>query len=208
MIRKSNLRGFNILGTVETLKATLFADNTTVYLSEDNDFGTLQAVLDTWCSAVKAKFNIKKTGIIPIGQLEYYERVAKTYQATGHWKNYPQNVHIAKEAEPVRILGTFFRNDVSEAAVWTPKINKLVSAIEKWKVGRTTLEGKRHVSQMMIGGMTQFLTDVQWMPAPRNYLWDDKHNIPVSMAHMCNPFMMGGFNILDLKTQNEAIDVM
>ncbi|KAH9853635.1 hypothetical protein C2E23DRAFT_712855, partial [Lenzites betulinus] len=124
------------------------------------------------------------------------------YHTTGRWRNYPQNVHVAKEAEPVRILGAFFGNGVSDIAVWTPKIDKLVSALERWKVGRTTLEGKRHVSQMMVGGMTQFLTDVQRMPTTvlkrvnkimRNYLWDDKHNTPVSMAHMCTPFSKGGF---------------
>ncbi|KAI0832657.1 hypothetical protein BC628DRAFT_1306881, partial [Trametes gibbosa] len=124
------------------------------------------------------------------------------YRVTGRWMNYPRNVHVAREAEPVRILGAFFGNGVSDADVWTPKIDKLVSAMEQWKMGRTTLEGKRHVSQMMIGGMTQFLTDVQRMPTSvtkrvtkimRNYLWDDKHNIPVSMAHMYTPFAMGGF---------------
>ncbi|KAI0825305.1 hypothetical protein BC628DRAFT_1410349 [Trametes gibbosa] len=148
MVNGSDLQGFRVPGTIETLKATLFADDTMVYLSEFGTFAVLQDVLNTWCSAAKAKFNIEKTEIIPIGQLEYRMR-----------------------------------------------INKLVSALKRWK--------------MMVGEMTQFLTDVQQMPMTVlkcvnkimcNYLWDNKHNILVSMAHMIQH--------MDLETCNKVIDVM
>ncbi|OJT05021.1 Transposon TX1 uncharacterized 149 kDa protein [Trametes pubescens] len=68
MIRKSEIVGLNVPNQIETLKATLFADDTTVYLSSADDFAALQHVLDVWCSATKAKFNIAKTEIIPIGE--------------------------------------------------------------------------------------------------------------------------------------------
>ena len=71
MIRKSDLRGYDVPEKLETLKATLFANDTTVYLAEDNDFETLQRILDTWCSAAKVCFNISKTEIIPIGTKAY-----------------------------------------------------------------------------------------------------------------------------------------
>ncbi|KAI0822700.1 hypothetical protein BC628DRAFT_1283863, partial [Trametes gibbosa] len=126
--------------------------------------------------------------------------IAQTYRETGSWRNYLRNVHVAGEGEPVRILGAFFGNGVSDITVWAPKFDKLVSTMDRWKIGRTTLEGKRHVSQMMVGGMTQFLTDVQRMPPQvlkrftkimQSYLWDDKHNIPVGMEHMYTPFSAG-----------------
>ncbi|KAI0769581.1 hypothetical protein BD413DRAFT_439477, partial [Trametes elegans] len=124
------------------------------------------------------------------------------YKVTGRWKNYPQNVHVAGEGEPVCILGAFFGYNIGECEVWSTRLTKLEDTLKRWKLGRTTLEGKRHVAQMFIGGMTQFLTDVQRMPDQvksrltkilRKYIWDDKHNNPVGLAHLSLPFDQGGF---------------
>ncbi len=165
MIRQSNLQGFQVPGTMDVLKATLFADDTTVYLAADDDFAVLQDILDTWCSAAKAKFNISKTEIIPLGTSEHRKDMVETYRRTGGWRNYPQNVHIASDGEPVRVLGAFIGNVVAQGDVWSPTLAKLEGVLERWRRGITTLEGRRHVVQMFVGGMTQFLTDVQTMPA-------------------------------------------
>ncbi len=217
MIRQSNLGGFQIPGAVEALKATLFADDTTVYLSADDDFAVLQDILDTWCSAAKAKFNISKTEIIPIGSQEHRENMVATYRTTGSWQSYPTQVNIAGDGEPVRILGAFVGNAVEQCDVWTPTLAKLESVLERWRQGITTLEGRRHVVQMFIGGMTQFLTDVQTMPALvqrrlerilRRYLWNDRIIPPVSLEHAQADFERGGLRILDIETRNEAIDLI
>ncbi len=217
MIRKSELRGFNIPGTVEAVKATLFADDTTVYLTEDDDFSTLQNILDVWCSAAKARFNIRKTEIIPIGERTYRDRVAETYKLAGTWKNYPAGVRMAAQGEPVRVLGAFIGNGVEQVDVWTPTLEKVSAVLERWQRGISTIEGRRHVVQMFIGGMTQFLTDVQCMPKQvckrlerilRGYLWNDRKRPPVSMEQVCAPFENGGLGILDLEARNDAIDIM
>ncbi len=127
MIRKSELKGFGIPRCNETLKAVLFADDTTVYLSAQDSFATLQKVLDTWCSAAKARFNLGKTEIIPIGSAEYRKEMATTYQATGGWKDYPRNVHVAQEGEAVRILGAFFGNGVNQTEIWSVVLTKIVA---------------------------------------------------------------------------------
>ncbi|CDO71547.1 hypothetical protein BN946_scf184911.g17 [Trametes cinnabarina] len=216
MIRKSELKGFDISNRLEALKATLFADDTTTYLHEDDDFGVLQNILDTWCSAAKAKFNMKKTEIIPIGQKTYRKEVADTYTATGGWKNYPRAVHVAGEGDAIRILGAFLGNGIDECDVWSRTLAKITEALDRWKAGRKSLEGKRHIAQMLFGGMTQFLTDVQRMPPNISqrltkilwrYIWDDHHNTPVGMSHLMLPFEKGSFKILDLDSRNEAIDV-
>ncbi len=223
MIRSSEIEGFNIPRCDEILKAVLFADDTTVYLSSHDDFGTLQAILDTWCSAAKARFNIGKTEIIPIGRPEYRQEMAETYLRTGAWKNYPRGVHVAQEGEAVRILGAFFGNGLNQVAVWTLVLNKIVAmrkplaqVIARWKEGHASTQGKKHVIQMIIGGMTQYLTSVQRMPEEilkrlnkivRGYLWDDRHNTPVGRKHVCLPVERGGLGMLDLETRNEAIDM-
>lgn len=45
---------------------TIFADNTIVYLTEKDDFGTLSEILTRWCKASHAKFNTSKTEITPL----------------------------------------------------------------------------------------------------------------------------------------------
>ncbi len=224
MIRKSDIKGFNIPRCNEVLKAVLFADDTTVYLSCDDDFGVLQHVLDTWCSAAKARFNLGKTEIIPLGTPAFREEMAATYQASGAWKNYPRGVHVARDGEAVRILGAFFGNGVDQIEIWTLVLTKIVAmrkplmhAIDRWKAGHATLQGKKHVVQMIVGGMTQFFTTVQRMPDQivtrlnkiiREYLWDDRHSPPVSMEHVYLPVEKGGLAMLDLKARSDAIDIM
>ncbi len=48
-------------GMTERLLVKLFADDTTVYLSEEDDFEELQETLDGWCVASTARFNVAKT---------------------------------------------------------------------------------------------------------------------------------------------------
>ncbi len=224
MIRKSGIKGFDIPKCDEVLKAVLFADDTTVYLSAQDDFTTLQAVLDTWCSAAKARFNISKTEIIPIGSAAHRDEMATTYQATGSWKDYPQGVHVAQEGEPVRILGAFFGNGVSQVDVWSLVLTKIVAmrqplmqVLARWTSGSATLQGKKHIVQMIVGGITQFLTNVQRMPATiekrlekviRSVLWSERRSSPVALEYTYLPVELGGLGILDLNARSEAIDIM
>lgn len=71
MLRESELRGYQIPRNKGKLIANLFTDDTTTFLSEDNDFSDLQRILERWCKASTAKFNIHKTEIVPIGTPEF-----------------------------------------------------------------------------------------------------------------------------------------
>ena len=71
MLRDSTLKGLEIPGDTECLITTLFADDTTVYLSEEDKFDDLQQILQKWCHVSGAKFNVKKTVVIPAGTPEY-----------------------------------------------------------------------------------------------------------------------------------------
>ncbi|EKM50885.1 uncharacterized protein PHACADRAFT_103955 [Phanerochaete carnosa HHB-10118-sp] len=75
MLRQSKLSGFHIPSAPDWLIVTLFADDTTVYLSEYDHFSDLSAILDTWCVASGARFNVSKTEIIPIGTTRYRSAV-------------------------------------------------------------------------------------------------------------------------------------
>lgn len=66
MLRNSLLKGLNINNMVNHLIMTLFVDDITVYLAEDNKFKDLKALLTDWCKASKTRFNIPKTVIVSI----------------------------------------------------------------------------------------------------------------------------------------------
>ncbi|KAL7282742.1 hypothetical protein ACG7TL_004216 [Trametes sanguinea] len=217
MIRSAEINGINVPECAEALRATLFADDTTVYLAERDDFRNLQAVLDKWCSAAKAKFNINKTEVIPIGSRTYRDEMALAYKTTGTWKDYPTNVRVAAQGEPVRVLGSYIGNGVNRAQVWSNKIDKIATSLEQWSKHHMTIIGKRHAVQLVIGSRSQFLADVQPMPDQavrrlnnviRSFFWGDRTTPPVSLNVLHLPWEKGGLGLLDLEARNEAILVM
>lgn len=68
MLRESSLKGLNFEGIDTKILSNLFADDTTVFLNKNDDFGELLSILERWCTASGAKFNIAKTVIIPLGE--------------------------------------------------------------------------------------------------------------------------------------------
>jgi hypothetical protein len=85
MIPELNLQGLKFKGLEKTMKVNLFANNTTVFLSKKDDTILLFALLEEWCQAVGARFNIDKTMVIPLepevrGVQEMDERGMKDQQ--------------------------------------------------------------------------------------------------------------------------------
>ena len=78
MLRNSDLWGFKTEDDIERLIATLFANNTMVYLSKDNDLASFQDILTRWCDASKAKFNTPNMVVIPVGLLTFYKNLIAT----------------------------------------------------------------------------------------------------------------------------------
>ncbi|KAE9398230.1 hypothetical protein BT96DRAFT_940358 [Gymnopus androsaceus JB14] len=150
----------NSLGVVSgsLLIATFFADDTTAYLSKEDDFGKLQAILDEWCLASGAQFNISKMEVIPIGSPEYHNMIQQQ-----HFLNGIDGTAIPEQTTP-----------------WTRVIDKINSALARWEQSKPTMEGHHLIINMVIGGMTQYLTKVQ---------------------------ENGGRKVLDLLARNEAIMV-
>ncbi|KAI0737439.1 hypothetical protein C8Q80DRAFT_1060440, partial [Daedaleopsis nitida] len=123
------------------------------------------------------------------------------YKTTGQWRSYPRDVRLAADGEPVRILGAFMGNGIDQCDIWSPTIAKITAVIERWQRGNATVEGCRHVIQMMLGGMSQFLTNVQRMPDAvckrldkmlRAYLWNDRIIPPVNKEYVYASVETGG----------------
>lgn len=218
LLRKSNLRGRTIPGLEERLIATLFADDTTVYLSGSDDWGELTGILDKWCLASGAKFNIGKTEIIPIGKREYRNRVRLTRKIGGHQGTaLPADIHIAREGEAIRSLGAWIGTNIFQVETWTRTIEKVEAKLNQWAKSKPTLEGKRLIIQMFVGGMTQYLTSVQGMPEDiadyfqkiiQDYFWEGKTKHAVNADTIHAPIEVGGRKLLNIKNRNKAIAIM
>ncbi len=78
------------------------------------------------------------------------------------------------------------------------------------------MEGRHLIVQMVVGGMTQYLTKVQGMPPEiekrlerrvRKFLWRNKNKININKETIYAPISSGGRNLLDIPVRNEAIMV-
>ncbi|KIM85018.1 hypothetical protein PILCRDRAFT_49987, partial [Piloderma croceum F 1598] len=195
LLRKSDLNGYQIPGSDEDLKTTLFADDTTVFLAESDSYDTLLAILTLWCRASGARFNVNKTEILPIGTKTYRDHVLNTRKTTPNGMPLPASIHIARDKEPIRILGGWVGNGIDEEAVWSKNINKIQNTFDRWDQRHPTLISRRLIVNMFAGGITQYLTMVQGMPKEvesriqkmiNALIWDGK-KAPVNLGIMNAP---------------------
>jgi len=216
-IRASPLKGIEIQNADECVKCKFFADDATAYLHETDDFETLERrALTPWCEVSRAVFNIAKTEVIPIGTAEYRTRLIETRKTHEGAAPIPANIKIAVEGQPVRVLGAWIGNGVEQATPWTPTIEKIATSLKRWEANHPTTEGRRLITQMIIGGMTQYLAKVQGMPEAviktlerltRRFAWNGEGTPTVAMAHMSDDKEQGGRKVLDVTARNEAIQL-
>ncbi|KIY69343.1 hypothetical protein CYLTODRAFT_337003, partial [Cylindrobasidium torrendii FP15055 ss-10] len=216
-LRCSNLKGYNIPGQVERLIATLFADDTTVFLSAEDSFDDLKAILDRWCIASGARFNIEKTQVIPIGSKAFINEFRQNRRADETHNPIPLSISIAEEGEAIRILGAWIGENLDENTAWPGVVQKIEDALERWQRAHSSIDGRRIIAQCIPGGMSQYLATVQGMPDKvekklakiiRDFVWDKKTLGRVSEAHLLASLETGGRKILDIKSRNKAIQVM
>ncbi|KAJ8454687.1 hypothetical protein ONZ51_g12888 [Trametes cubensis] len=216
-LRKSTLRGFNLPGTNERLIAKLFADDTTVFLSEDDDYRVMEEVTSKWCVGSRAKFNLAKTEIIPVGSKEHRDRVRRERRIGRVGGSVTDGAHITEEGEAVRILGAWVGNKIDECAVWSRIVNTVRTNLEKWAKRSPTLNGKHLIVGMEVGGRTQFLAKAQGMPEKveqslnrivQAFIWGEGKKPKVARDTLWGELEDGGIKLLDLSARNEAIELV
>jgi hypothetical protein len=124
------------------------------------------------------------------------------------------HIKIANEGEPIRALGAWVGNKVDQISTWTKTIDNIDDALDRWDKGHPTMEGRRLIIMMVVGGMTQYLAKVQGMLPDiekklerriQAFLWNDKSLIAVNQETVSAPIDMGGRNLMDIIACNEAI---
>ncbi|KAF5341088.1 hypothetical protein D9611_006142 [Ephemerocybe angulata] len=178
-------------------------------LSEmDGDNGVI-CILDRWCLASGAKFNINKTVIIPRGSQEYCDWVRRHRRLNNDGTLLPENVRIPEKGEPTRILGAYYGEDVAQEELWKPILEKIRLTLARWDKSKPTIRGRAQAVNAMVGGYTQYFTKVQGMPEKVlkqiESMIDDfvyakkgeKKANAIGIENLQRPYMDGGLNLLD-----------
>ncbi|KAI9070085.1 hypothetical protein FKP32DRAFT_1690599 [Trametes sanguinea] len=215
-LRASPLRGLQIPGIVDRLVAKLFADDTTVFLHEEDDYGTMENETAVWCRGSRARFNDTKTEIVPIGSPSYRARVLNDRRLRPQADLLPNGVRVVPDGTAVRLLGAWVGNKVDSAAPWGRIVDTLEDVLARWGKRNPTLHGRKLIVGMEVAGRTQFLARAQGMPAAvekrftkmiSDFMW--KGGAPVVNAQTLQaPVAAGGLGLLDLRARNEAIDLV
>ena len=219
VIRKDpNLKGLEIPGLNEPLKAKFFADDTSLFLNSSDSFEYVQMILEDWCKVSGAKFNIEKTEVIPIGSKTHRERITRTRKMNQQNSTHlNERIKIAEDGNAIRFLGAWIGNHTNIATPWEPIIDKIHKQLERWGTSHPTMRGRKIIIQTIIGGLTQFLTMAQGMPEnvetalvkiTRNFMWSNDSSPRLGMDILHRPVKDGGLNLLDIKSRNEAIEIM
>jgi len=185
LLRKSDIEGVIIPGTNKNLVVSLFADDTTIYLKSTDSMKTLWGILRLWCGASTAKFNEHKTVLLPFGRASYHQKVITERRINNQSPigDIDRTVRIVPDGESCRMLGAWIGNDIPYTTPWPLVLEKINADLMRWQATNPSLEGKRHIISMVIGGRTQYLTRVQGMPKDiedtlikliRSFLWDGK----------------------------------
>lgn len=216
-LRASSLRGLLIPGDTERLIATLFADDTTVFLGEGDDYASALAPTDVWCRASRAKFNLQKTEVIPLGSPAFRAEVVTTRKLGPRAAPIPSNVHIVKDGEAVRSLGAWIGNNADGAAPWNAMIRTMEKNLKGWSKGKPTLLGRKLAIDLEVGGRSQFLAKAQGMPKEveeritrmiADFMWNGDKHPRIARDTLYASIEEGGLNVLNVVARNEAIDLM
>ncbi|TFK20862.1 hypothetical protein FA15DRAFT_682345 [Coprinopsis marcescibilis] len=182
---------------MERLITTLFADNTTVYQDKNNSFHDLMNILQAWCEASGAKFNVSKTEIVPVG-MEPHCRLVEHIEV-------PEDIHITANGKPVRALGAYIGNQVEDVAIWLPTLEKIEKNLERWARSRPTIEGKRLIVGLEVQGMPKE-TEKRIKKLIKDFIWTGR--IPtIHKETLRGEIEQGGKKLLDVELQNKAIDL-
>lgn len=161
---------------------------------------------------------MEKTEIIPIGSPTHRTRVINSRKINPlDQEELDNRIKIAADGEATRFLGAWLGNKINDASPWEPVIDKINKALNLWKKAHPSMNGRKLIIQMVLGGHTQFLAKAQGMPdhiataltkIARNFLWEKDSSPRIALNLLQGPKSCGGLDLLDVRARNEAIELM
>ena len=65
----------------------------------------------------------------------------------------PEPIHITQDGDATRLLGAWIRNNVNPKEPWWKIVEMIRKDLKWWETRYPMLEGKRHILQMIVGGV-------------------------------------------------------
>src|SRR5258708_4344905 len=221
LIRSSpQIKGLNINipSASHNVTLSLFTDDAAIFLAKDNSPMTLFNHLDEWCLSLGAKFNKNKTVVIPVRSPNYrrYINESRKLNLSSDFL-FDNSIHILKDGESTRYLGAHLGNQISGNEPWPRIINDIEGSLKQWDKAYPSIEGRKHIVQMVIGGKSQFITAAQGMPSKyedylnkriRTFLWNSDAPPPIATTSLSDNHQKGSIKALDIRARNKAINIM
>ncbi len=216
LLQDSNLEEYKVPGILDKLIVTLFADDTTVYLSKNDKFSDLKRILDLWCAASGAKFNVPKTIIIPIGLVEHRTQLMNEHQSREMPEVMPEGIHIAEDGESTRSLGLYIGNNLDPTIPWNTIITATEDVLNRVQKLHPLLNGKRVGIQTYMVLRLNYLAIAEDMPnsvekrferMEFRFFWEEK-TARINKQTLKLPLDEGGQNLVDIKLRNNAIHLV
>src|SRR5882672_8614168 len=127
----AKLRGIQIRDHPKLI-AKLFADDTLVYLGSNDKFSDLEELINLFCKASTARFNMEKTEALPIGLPEYRDKVLTERSLGASTTKIPEYVRLIKDGEPMRMLGAWVGNRITIEDKWNKIIETQRKVMDVW----------------------------------------------------------------------------
>ena len=215
-LRKSTLKGIEVPGMIDRLIVTLFADDTLVYLQETDDQNILKHIVERFCKASTAKFNLEKTEYLPMGTADYRKQVIET-RKIGENEKLDDRLTLIKDGELMRTLGAWIGNNAEAYPQWRGILEKQEKTIETWSKMHLSYKGKELIAKALIISRALFLATVNGMPEMimkamqeqiKDFIWDGKRKGLMRWSEIITDRKEGGLGIPDIEARLEATHVM
>ncbi|PPQ78110.1 hypothetical protein CVT24_006387 [Panaeolus cyanescens] len=213
-LRSSGLEGIQAGNNIEKLLVNLFADDTLVYLGEGDSLEELNSIIEVFCTASTAKFNLQKTEYLPVGTKEWRTKVVEEQAFNG--TAFQEGTRVVKDGDAMRTLGVWVGNGVTVTDKWDKILEKQKKIMKEWAKCHLSFRGKELVIKALVQSRAVFAATVdgiddatveKMVKQYKSFLWDGKKAL-MKWETVIRPRKQGGLNMPDLKTRIEAIEIM
>ncbi len=133
----------------------VYADDTTVFLSPQDDPKDLQRCLDTFCGASTACFNDTKMEIILMGPTHLRNELIQSREFN-RWK-FDNKIHIAQEGEAAQILDSWQGNGIDIQDKWNEILERQMKTMKHWNHLYPSVAGQVMIAKMLVVSLAQYL---------------------------------------------------
>ena len=121
----------------------MFADDTMIYMNENDNIRPLENAIKDFCEASTAKFNEEKSEILPMGTKEYRNEVIRT-RMTNQTNNriIDPKIRIIGDRESIRTLGAYVGNENELGIQWGNILQSQAKTLKNWSGTNLSTKGK------------------------------------------------------------------